>query len=199
MVTPADGEDEEDKEKFQIRESFEEKKVSDLGRENRLVLISSASRPDVTDNAVSQASQVSADESSSIIHTPVDGSEHDRIQGRDYDRAVESGKSLSCRIPKDMRGIPIPVNKLTGLFGYLTPGDRVDVLVSTTDKNNSGLPSAYTAAKNAIVLSVGDAANEKEDGKSQTVVILAVTSEQAEALAGAYQTGVFHLLLCPGG
>jgi len=70
------------------------------------------------------------------------------------------------------------------------------VIVSWKDQN-SGHPS-YTAAREVLVLSTGDAAIVKEEEQSDTYVILAVTPEQAEALASSYHRGHFHLLLCPG-
>ncbi|MGI6327403.1 MAG: RcpC/CpaB family pilus assembly protein [Dethiobacteria bacterium] len=103
-------------------------------------------------------------------------------------------RNLSSLIPKKMRGISIPVNKLSGLSRYMSCGARVDVLVAI-DRGNGEPPPVYTAAKNALVLSSGEA--EEETGEHQTAVTLAVYPEEAEALVGACYRGLFHLILCP--
>ena len=103
-------------------------------------------------------------------------------------------RNLASLIPKNMRGISIPVNKLSGLSRYMSCGARVDVLVAV-DRSNGEPPLVYTAAKNALVLSCGEA--EEETGERQTAAILAVCPEEAEALVGACYRGLFHLVLCP--
>jgi Flp pilus assembly protein CpaB len=102
-------------------------------------------------------------------------------------------RSLAGLIPKKMRGISIPVNKLSGLSRYMSCGARVDVLVAI-DSSNGEPPLVYTAAKNALVLSSGEA---EETGERQAAVVLAVCPEEAEALVGACYRGLFHLILCP--
>lgn len=106
--------------------------------------------------------------------------------------------TLSFRIPENMRAVSIPVNEVTGVSGYIAPGDKVDVLVTIEDDDiNEGAATTYTLFQNIGVLAIGAIPREVEDDESRLVetVTLEVTPEQAEALAFSYQRGSFHLVL----
>jgi len=106
--------------------------------------------------------------------------------------------SLSYRIPENMRAVSIPVNEVTGVAGYITPGDKVDVLVTIEDENiNEGAATTYTLFQYITVLAIGELPREVEDDESRLVntVTLEVSPEQAEVLAFSYQRGSFHLVL----
>jgi len=98
-----------------------------------------------------------------------------------------------------MRGISIPVNKVTGLCGLINPGDRVDVLITYEEKSLNRVPAASTTVQNALILAIKDGSGKKENEEKnpRDMVILAVTPQQAEILAYAYLKGSFHLTLCP--
>ncbi len=108
-------------------------------------------------------------------------------------------QGLSSRIPENMRGISIPVNKVTGLCGLINPGDRVDVLITYEEKSLNRVPAASTTVQNALILAIKDGSGKKENEEKnpRDMVILAVTPQQAEILAYAYLKGSFHLTLCP--
>jgi hypothetical protein len=111
----------------------------------------------------------------------------------------KNSQRLSLYIPPGMRGIAIPVNKATGLFSYLTPGDRVDVLVIYGEKDSNGQTSASIAVRNALVLAAGNnGGKEPAEMFPDSTVLLAVTPEQAQTLACDCLKGSFHLTLCPG-
>lgn len=110
----------------------------------------------------------------------------------------ERRATLSYRIPENMRAVSIPVNEVTGVGGYISAGDRVDVLV--TYQNNDDISNktvTYTVFQNIFVLAVGDSPREKDDQERQVVstVTLSVTPAQAEVVAFAYLEGSFHLTL----
>lgn len=110
----------------------------------------------------------------------------------------DSRAAFSYRIPENMRAIAIPVNEVTGVAGYISAGDRVDVLVTYTgDEVNEGETATYTVFQNIRVLATGEFHQEMEDAESVLVstVTLAVTPEQAEVLAYFYLNGSFHLTL----
>lgn len=65
----------------------------------------------------------------------------------------ESRASLSYRIPDNMRAISVPVNEVSGVAGYISPGDKVDVLVTYADKAiNGGTTTTYTVFQKLLVL-----------------------------------------------
>ena len=111
--------------------------------------------------------------------------------------------SLSYRVPEGMRAISIPVGEASGVAGYISAGDRVDVLVNySTDvtdieEEQESMMLVYTVFQNLEVLASGPNPKEKDDEESEVVstVTLAVNPEQAEVLVFATQTGSFHLTL----
>ena len=110
----------------------------------------------------------------------------------------EMRATLSYRIPENMRAISIPVGEVTGVSGYITPGDKVDILLTIQDEEiNEGSLTTYTLLQNVTVLAIGELPREVEDDESRVVgtVTLMVTPEQAEVLAYSNQQGSFHLSL----
>ena len=106
--------------------------------------------------------------------------------------------TLSYRIPENMRAVSIPVNEVTGVSGYITPGDLVDVLFTIEEEEiNEGAMTTYTLFQKVKVLAIGELPREVEDDESRLVstVTMEVTPEQAEVLAYSYQKGSFHLAL----
>jgi len=106
--------------------------------------------------------------------------------------------TLSYRIPENMRAVSIPVNEVTGVAGYITPGDKVDVLLTIQDEEiNDGESTTYTLLQKVTVLAIGELPREVEDDEARPVstVTLEVDPEQAEVLAYANQHGSFHLAL----
>jgi pilus assembly protein CpaB len=47
----------------------------------------------------------------------------------------ERRATLSYRIPENMRAVAIPVNEVTGVAGFIAPGDMVDVLLTIEDED----------------------------------------------------------------
>ncbi len=105
--------------------------------------------------------------------------------------------TLSYRIPENMRAITIPVNEVTGVAGYIVPGDKVDVLVTYRDEKIIDETVTFTIFQNITVLAVGDSVADKEIAEPQLVstATLSVTPAQAEVLAFGFMTGSFHLAL----
>jgi len=106
--------------------------------------------------------------------------------------------TLSYRIPENMRAISIPVGEVTGVAGYITPGDIVDVLLTIEEEEiNEGTMTTYTLFQKVKVLAIGEMPREVEDDESRLVntVTLEVSPEQAEVFAYSYQMGAFHLAL----
>ena len=110
----------------------------------------------------------------------------------------EMRATLSYRIPENMRAISIPVGEVSGVSGYVTPGDKVDVLLTIQDEEiNDGALISYTLFQNVTVLAIGELPREVEDDESRVVgtVTLMVTPDQAEVYVYANRQGSFHLTL----
>jgi pilus assembly protein CpaB len=106
------------------------------------------------------------------------------------------GGGLSLTIPMNMRASSIPVDKVSGVSGFVLPGDRVDVIMTTERPGISMEPIAKTILQNIEVLTAGER-TEQKGNKTITVqaVTLLVDPAGAEALALATNEGKIHLSL----
>jgi pilus assembly protein CpaB len=108
------------------------------------------------------------------------------------------GAGLAAIIPKGMRAVAVHVNEVVGVAGFVTPGMRVDVLVSA---NAPGARDTGTQTKTVLqnigVLSAGQNLQKDAEGKPVTVPVvnLAVTPEQAEILSLASSDTKIQLIL----
>jgi pilus assembly protein CpaB len=95
-----------------------------------------------------------------------------------------------------MRAISVRVNDVVGVAGFVLPGMRVDVLVTSRPANRAETET-QTVLQNITVLSAGQTI--QTDGKSQPivapVVTLLVTPAEAEALTLANVEGQIQLVL----
>jgi pilus assembly protein CpaB len=103
-------------------------------------------------------------------------------------------------IPPGMRAVAIRVNDVVGVAGFVTPGMRVDVLISGnaggTGNNNLGTVTK-TMLQNMEVLSAGQDYKKDSEGKPVLVQVvnLLVTPEQAEMLTLAATQTTIQLVL----
>jgi pilus assembly protein CpaB len=86
-----------------------------------------------------------------FLHTEAIGSETwSDIAGRVLSRSVRSGETIlsshlaqgagagfSAQLPEGMRALTFPVNEEASIAGMLAPGDRIDILFTTTAANES--------------------------------------------------------------
>ncbi len=105
--------------------------------------------------------------------------------------------SLSYRVAEGMRAVSIPVGEVSGVAGFISPGDRLDVLVTYNDEDIVDESTTYTVFQNLLVLATGGSTLERDNEEREVVstLTLAVTPEQAEVLAWANFNGSFHLTL----
>lgn len=106
------------------------------------------------------------------------------------------GGGLSLLIDKDMRAASIQVDKVSGVSGFILPGDRVDV-ISTVDRYGTKQDVvAKTILQKVEVLAAGEKMERKGD---KVIIVQAVTllvdPDGAQALALASQEGKMHLAL----
>lgn len=113
--------------------------------------------------------------------------------------AAGSGGGLAATIHPGMRACAVKVDEVVGVAGFVTPGMRVDVLISG---NPPGAPSVdgtkvRTLLQNIQVLSAGTDIQKDNEGKPQQVQVvnLLVTPEQAEILSLASNQTRIQLVL----
>ena len=106
------------------------------------------------------------------------------------------GGGLSVRIPADMRGMSIKVNEVTGVGGFVLPGDRVDILVTIDNAAGTSNAVTKTILQDLEVLASG-AKTETKNNQNVTVqtVTVLVDPDGAEKMALAVDQGSVHLAL----
>lgn len=101
---------------------------------------------------------------------------------------VGAGGGLAPTIPTGMRAIAVRVDQVVGVAGFVTPGMRVDVIVTGTPPGTTQSADAsvsHTVLQNIRVLSAGTDIQRDAEGKPHQVQVvnLLVTPEQAQTLA----------------
>jgi pilus assembly protein CpaB len=106
------------------------------------------------------------------------------------------GGGLSLLISPSMRASSIQVDKVSGVSGFILPGDRVDVILTVKPQGGSGDAIAKTILQNVEILAAGEKTEEKGNMviTVQSVTLL-VYPEGAQALALASSEGKLHLAL----
>lgn len=113
-----------------------------------------------------------------------------------------AGGGLAATIPPGMRACAVKVDDVVGVAGFVTPGMRVDVLISGNPPASTGVPvdqgtRVKTLLQNIEVLSAGTDIQRDTDGKPQQVQVvnLLVNPEQAEELSLASNQTRIQLIL----
>jgi len=114
--------------------------------------------------------------------------------------APGAGGGLAATIPPGMRACAVKVDEVVGVAGFVTPGMRVDVLISGNppgETNSTQGPKVKTLLQNIQVLSAGTDIQKDGEGKPQQVQVvnLLVTPEQAEDLSLANNQTRIQLVL----
>src|ERR1700761_920674 len=114
--------------------------------------------------------------------------------------AVGSGGGLAATIRQGMRACAVKVDEVVGVAGFVTPGMRVDVLISGNPPGPANLvqgTKVKTLLQNVEVLSAGTDIQKDNEGKPQQVQVvnLLVTPEQAELLSLASTQTHIQLVL----
>ena len=103
---------------------------------------------------------------------------------------------LTVKIPEDMRAVTISTDEIQGVAGFVLPGDRVDVLHTTTAGRADGELVTRTLLQNLKVLGVDQKASEDQDDPhvARAVTLLA-TPEEAQKITLAQRVGQVKLAL----
>ena len=111
---------------------------------------------------------------------------------------------LAAALGPGMRAVTVPVSAMTGVAGFVFPGDRVDlVLTQEVDAEGEGqsLKTAETVMRNLRVLATDQTVEKTTDENGKTVVTefrtvtLEVTPKIAEKVAVAQTIGTLSLAL----
>jgi pilus assembly protein CpaB len=114
--------------------------------------------------------------------------------------AKGTGGGLAPAIPLGMRACAVRVDDVVGVSGFVTPGARVDVLISgnppgsqTADQGSQ----SRTLLQDIQVLSAGTDIQKDQEGKAKQVQVvnLLVSPEQAESLTLASNQGGVRIQL----
>lgn len=107
-----------------------------------------------------------------------------------------AGAGLPALIPPGMRAVSVRVNEVVSVAGFVTPGTRVDVLL-TGAPNGSGEQQTTTVLQNVAVLASGHTLERTSTGEAQNtaVITLLVTPDDAQRLTLASTEGHIQLAL----
>lgn len=110
--------------------------------------------------------------------------------------AEGQGASLAALLPDGMRATSVRINDVSGVAGFVTPNDSVDVLITRTIEGAGGRQVTDVLLQNKRVMAIGQDA-KGQDG--QPVVAQTATLEvdplEAQKLALAQQVGSLSLVL----
>jgi pilus assembly protein CpaB len=103
---------------------------------------------------------------------------------------------LTYVVPPGHRAVTVAVNEVAGVAGFLTPRDRVDIIVTTQLPNGNRDSVSKIILENVPILATGQVTDQK-DGKPAVVptVTLDLLPSDAEKLVVSASKGPLQLLL----
>lgn len=110
-------------------------------------------------------------------------------------KLVQAGESgfMAAVISPGMRAVAVPTSARAGAGGFILPNDRVDVIVTT---NNRDAMTSRTLVENVRVLAIDQSYSEEEEGAVVgSTATLELTPRQAEQVALAVASGDIALAL----
>ncbi len=105
---------------------------------------------------------------------------------------------LTYKIPEGHRAMTVAVDQVSGVAGFISPGNIVDVVLTYTSSGTNQLSVSKIVLQNVPVLATGQVVSQqKNEEKPQVVptVTMDVTPEDAEKLAIASTQGKLQLVL----
>lgn len=104
---------------------------------------------------------------------------------------------LTALLPPNKRAMTVKVDEASGVAGFISPDNRVDVLVTLDKGDYNKDPVSKMVFQNLRVLGTGQRIESRTGDKPQVVptVTLEVTPEEGERLALAAQEGRISLVL----
>jgi pilus assembly protein CpaB len=107
-----------------------------------------------------------------------------------------AGSGLPSLIPPGMRAVSVRVNEIVSVAGFVTPGTRVDVLLTGTPHGGSEQQTT-TVLQNVAVIASGHTLERTSTGEAQNtpVITLLVSPDDAQRLTLASAEGHIQLSL----
>lgn len=107
-----------------------------------------------------------------------------------------AGSGLPSLIPPGMRAVSVRVNEVVSVAGFVTPGTRVDVLL-TGAPGSGGEQQTTTVLQNVAVIASGHTLERTSTGEAQNtaVITLLVSPDDAQRLTLASSEGRIQLSL----
>lgn len=106
-----------------------------------------------------------------------------------------AGSGLPALIPPGMRAVSVRVNEVVSVAGFVTPGTRVDVLLTGTPSGSE--KQTTTVLQNIAVLASGHTLERSATGEAQNtpVITLLVSPDDAQRVTLASDEGRIQLVL----
>lgn len=110
--------------------------------------------------------------------------------------AENAGSGLPSLIPPGMRAVSVRVNEVVSVAGFVTPGTRVDVLLTGTPTGSTEQQTT-TVLQNVAVIASGHTLERTSNGEAQNtpVITLLVSPDDAQRLTLASAEGRIQLSL----
>jgi pilus assembly protein CpaB len=110
--------------------------------------------------------------------------------------AENAGSGLPSMIPPGMRAVSVRVNEVVSVAGFVTPGTRVDVLLTGTP-TGANEQQTTTVLQNVAVIASGHTLERTSTGEAQStpVITLLVSPDDAQRLTLASSEGHIQLSL----
>jgi len=107
-----------------------------------------------------------------------------------------AGGGLPSLIPPGMRAVSVRVNEVVSVAGFVTPGTRVDVLLTGTP-TGATQQQTTTVLQNVLVIAAGHTLERNSTGEAQNtpVITLLVSPDDAQRLTLASSEGHIQLAL----
>ena len=103
---------------------------------------------------------------------------------------------MSRQVSPGMRAMAIPVNDVSGVAGFVLPGDRVDIMLTRQVGNENESRVTDIILQNVTILGIDQEADQsRERPEVARTATVEVTPEQAQKLALAQQVGTLSLAL----
>jgi pilus assembly protein CpaB len=103
---------------------------------------------------------------------------------------------LSRKVAPGMRAFSVRINDVSGVAGFILPGDRVDIMLTRQSDGERDNLATEVLLQNIVILGINQESREVVDepiiARSAT---FEVTPEQAQKLALATQVGTLSLML----
>jgi pilus assembly protein CpaB len=120
----------------------------------------------------------------------------DEVVLKDQLTNAQTSNDMNYKIPKGKRAVTIAINPVSGVAGFIKPGNRIDMIICLKPETGGTTTQSLTLLQNIEVLAVGSQTS-KEEAPTTDNITLAVTPQEAQWVTLAESTGKIKLTLRP--